>query len=216
MLQARGASPCRGVTRTELSPKPQIQMLRELIQQNRSCRRFQENQPVAQETLRELADFARLSASGGNFQPLKYYLSSAADSNAKIFPHLSWAGYLKDWPGPAEGERPAAYILILGDTDIKKSFGCDHGIAAQSILLGAVEKGLRGCIIGMIQRQALTQALNIPPRYEILLAIALGQPAETALVEPVREDGSIQYWRDAGGTHHVPKRSLDDVIIGQA
>ena len=187
--------------------------LKDLIVRNRTTRRFIQNVPVARQTLRELVDLARLSASAANLQPLKYILSCEPEKNASIFPHLGWAGYLKDWPGPSEGERPSAYIIILGDTQISRSFGCDHGIAAQSILLGAAEKGLAGCMIGTIDRQQLHKALNIPSRFEILLVLALGRPAETVVLETVRPDGDIQYWRDEADVHHVPKRSLDEMIL---
>jgi len=189
-------------------------MIRDLITRNRSYRRFYQDIAIERETLRELVDLARLSASAANMQPLRYILSCDSEKNALIFPHLAWAGYLKDWPGPGEGERPSAYILILGDTEITQSFGCDHGIAAQSILLGATEKGLGGCIIASVQREKLRQALEIPPRYEILLVLALGKPRERVIVETVGADGDIKYWRDSEGTHHVPKRLLDEIIIG--
>ena len=189
-------------------------MIRDLITRNRSYRRFYQEAVIEHETLSELVDLARLSASAANMQPLRYILSCDPEKNALIFPHLAWAGYLKDWPGPSEGERPSAYIIILGDTEITQSFGCDHGIAAQSILLGATEKGLGGCIIAAVQRDKLCQALKIPPRYEILLVLALGKPRETVVVETVGADGDIKYWRDSEGTHHVPKRLLDEIIIG--
>ena len=188
-------------------------MLRELIIKNRSYRRFYQDVPVSCETLRELVDLARLSASAGNQQPLKYILSCDPIRNARIFPCLAWAGYLTDWPGPEEGERPPAYLIILGDTEIKSSFGVDPGIAAQSILLGATERGLGGCIIASIQRDRLREALKIEPRYEILLVLALGKPKETVVIEPVGPDGDIKYWRDPEGVHHVPKRSLDEIIL---
>ena len=188
-------------------------MISELIQKNRSYRRFFEEKEVRVETLRELIDLARLSASAANLQPLKYLLSCDPQKNGEIFPHLSWAVYLKDWPGPQPGERPSAYIIILGDTKIRKTFGCDHGIAAQSILLGATEKGLGGCIIGSIHKQGLRAALSIPSRYEILLVLALGTPKETVVIETVDHTNSIRYWRDGHDIHHVPKRGLDDIII---
>jgi nitroreductase len=189
-------------------------MLKDLIEKNRSYRRFHEHEPIDLETLRALVDLARLSASSANRQPLKYILSCDADRNSLIFRHLAWAGYLSDWHGPEEGERPAAYVVILGDTEISRSFGTDQGIAAQSILLGAVERGLSGCIIASIQREKLREALDIAPRYEILLVLALGRPKETVVVEPVGPDGDIKYWRDEQGVHHVPKRSLDDLVVG--
>jgi len=189
-------------------------MIKDLILKNRSYRRFYQEVAIEPETLRELIDLARLSASSANKQPLKYILSCDPQTNALIFPLLSWAGYLKDWPGPSEGERPSAYIIVLGDTEISQSFGCDHGIAAQSILLGAIEKGLGGCMIASVQKNELRKALSIPPRYEILLVLALGKPKETVVIEKVGPTGDIRYWRDSEGVHHVPKRSLDELIIG--
>ena len=186
--------------------------VRDLMLKNRSCRRFQESVPVSETQLRELVDLARLSASAGNKQPLRYILSSDLKTNAVIFEHLGWASYLPDWKGPAEGERPAAYIVILGDTEVSPTFGCDHGIAAQSILLGAVEQGLGGCMLGAIKRDELRAALGILPQYEILLVLALGKPKETVVIEPVT-DGNIKYWRDARGWHHVPKRSIKEIVL---
>jgi len=187
-------------------------MIEDLIRQNRSYRRFHQDVPVRIETLRALVNLARMSASGANLQPLKYVLCSDRETNARIFPHTRWAGYLKDWGGPMEGERPAAYIVILGDTEIRKSFGCDHGIAAQSIMLGATERGLGGCIIASIDRDALRQTLDIPEQHEILLVLALGKPNETVVLEEVGPDGDIKYYRDDEDVHHVPKRSLDELI----
>ncbi len=188
-------------------------MLLELITRNRSYRRFDQNTPISMDTLRDLVNLARLSPSGRNLQPLKYFLSSDPQTNARIFPHLGWAGYLKDWPGPQEGERPAAYIIILGDKTIATSFGVDHGIAAQSILLGAVERGLGGCIIATVRRTELSAELKIPDYLEILLVIALGKPVEQVAIEPLGPEGDIRYWRDERQVHHVPKRALDEIII---
>ena len=189
-------------------------MLRDLVLKSRSYRRFHQETAVELNTLRELVDLARLSPSGCNMQPLKYILSCDAETNSLIFPHLGWARYLTDWSGPCEGERPSAYIVMLGDTGISKTFFCDHGIAAQTILLGATERGLGGCIIMSIQKEELRGSLQIPMTYEILLVLALGKPRETVLIETIDPTGDIRYWRDSEGIHHVPKRNLDDIIVG--
>jgi nitroreductase len=191
-------------------------MLKDLILRTRSYRRFHQEAPISLDDLKELVDLARQSASAANRQPLKYILSCQPEMNAQIFPCLAWAGYLKDWGGPQEGEKPSAYIVVLGDKTITQAFGCDHGIAAQSILLGATEKGLGGCMIGSVQKSDLGRELNIPEQYEILLVIALGKPKEQVEIEPVGEDGSIKYWRDAQGIHHVPKRSLEEIILSHS
>lgn len=188
-------------------------MIADLVRKNRSCRRFYEDGRIDPETLKELVNLGRLSASGANLQPLKYILSTQPDKNSEIFTCLGWAGYLKGWPGPVAGERPAAYIVVLGDTRLARDVGCDHGIASQSILLGAREKGLGGCLIGSINREKLGAILAVPPGLDILLVIALGKPREQVVIEPVGEDNSIRYWRDDKGVHHVPKRSLEEIIV---
>lgn len=188
-------------------------MFRDLILKTRSYRRFDQTHTVERETLKEIVDCARLSASGANLQPLKYVISHKPVKNALIFDTLAWAGYLKDWPGPVEGERPTAYVVILGDTRISKSFGCDHGIAAQSMMLAASEKGLGGCMFGSIRRPQLKKSLNLPDHFEILLVLALGKPIEQVTIESVGADGSIKYWRDEHGGHHVPKRNLSEVLL---
>jgi nitroreductase len=188
-------------------------MFRDLIIKNRSYRRFQEARAIDESVLRDLVELARFSPSGGNLQALKFMLSCTPERNALIFPFLAWAGYLADWPGPAEGERPSGYVIILGDKEIRNTFECDCGIAAQSIVLGAAERDIGGCMIGSIQRERLRAALDIPERYDIVLVIALGYPSEEVVLEEVGEDGTIEYWRDEKGVHHVPKRSLKELIL---
>lgn len=188
-------------------------MLRDLVLKNRSTRRFSPDPRPAPEDLRGLVALARLCPSGANLQPLRFLLSADEERNARIFPHLRWAGYLKEWPGPAEGERPTAYIVVLGDTDRAKAFGCDHGIAAQTILLGAAEKGYAGCMIASMDREGLREALAIPPRFEVLLSLALGTPGEEIVLEDLGRDGDVRYRRDEGGVHRVPKRSLEDLLF---
>lgn len=189
--------------------------LKDLILRNRSYRRFRQERSVPVETLRELVELARLSPSAANLQPLKFLLVSSPDTCARVFPALAWAGYLQDWDGPAEGERPSAYIVILGDTRIRAHIDCDHGIAAQSIMLGAVERGLGGCMIGSVDRERLRQELDIPAHFEILLVLALGEPVEKVVLDDAEPGGDIRYWRDASGVHHVPKRPLDELIAGE-
>lgn len=188
-------------------------MIKDLILKNRSFRRFQQDYIIAREILQDLVDLGRLSPSAANRQPLKYMLFNEQEINAEIFPHLAWAGYLKNWGGPAQGERPSAYIVMLIDKEIASGVGCDHGIAAQSILLGVAEKGLGGCMIGSVDRTGLRNTLNIPERYDILLVLALGKPKEKVVLETAESPDDIKYWRDDDDVHHVPKRPLKEIII---
>lgn len=168
---------------------------------------------MTEAALRGLVDLARQSPSGNNRQPLKYMLSSDPTRNATIFRHLRWAASLTDWPGPAADERPSAYIVILADREIGPNPGVDHGIAAYTILLGATELGLGGCMLGNIDRKGLRRDLAIPERYDIPLVVAVGRPIERVVLEDVPASATTTYYRAPDGTHHVPKRDLDGIII---
>ncbi|MBF0377867.1 MAG: nitroreductase family protein [Desulfamplus sp.] len=187
--------------------------LSDLIKQNRSFRRFDQSVKVELDTLKYLVDLARCSASAANLQPLKYIISVEPSTNERIFSCLGWAAYLKDWNGPEDGEKPSAYIVILGDKNITDNFRCDHGIAAQSIMLGARELGFGGCMIASIHQRNIRSCLNIDPNHDVLLVLAIGKPIEEVVLEPVPVDGNIRYWRDNNKIHHVPKRSLDEIIV---
>ncbi len=186
-------------------------MIRDLIIKNRSYRRFDSKVKIPAEQLQKWVELARFSASGRNMQSLKYVICTSPEINDKIFPNLGWAGYLSNWKGPNVDERPVAYIVILHDKLIAGNYGCDEGIASQSILLGAVESGFGGCMIGTVNKGKMTKLLKLPENLEIILVIALGKPAEKVVLEDANE-GEIKYWRDEKEVHHVPKRPLDELI----
>ena len=186
-------------------------MIKDLILTTRTVRRFYQDVPIKNETLRELIDIARLAPSATNMQPLKYLLYNDPKWNAVIFPHLV-IGDEKCGP-PVDGEKPSAYIIILHDTTIDMHGRIDHGIAATYILLAAAEKGIGGFMLGWIQRDKIVKALNIPPRYKVLLVIALGKPKEKVVLEMVGPDGDTGWWHDDELVHHVPKRTLDEIIL---
>jgi nitroreductase len=186
--------------------------LKDLVLKTRSYRRFNESHRIDNPTLESLVDLARLSASGANRQPLKYLIYNTSGECEKVFPVIAWAGYLPDWTGPEIGERPSAYIIILGDKSITEVFGIDHGIAAQSIMLGANEAGLGGCIIASFKREELRSKLYIPDKFDILLILALGKSVENVIIDDIKNN-DVKYWRDNKMNHHVPKRSLKELII---
>lgn len=185
----------------------------ELVLRTRSFRRFDQGAPIDLETLRELVDLARQTASASNKQPIKYILVADSKLDAEVFEHTRWAGALSNWSGPAKGERPTGYILMLTDTDIRAEAGTDIGIAAQTIMLAARERGLGGCMLGAIDRGQLRAMFGIPERYKVTLLLALGVPAETVVLESVGDAGDIDYYRDEDDVHHVPKRTLDEVVL---
>ncbi|MBI4958354.1 MAG: nitroreductase family protein [Desulfovibrio sp.] len=189
--------------------------LRELVSRCRSYRRFHESHTITMATLEHLVGLARLTASAANLQPLRYVLVTDPQTRAKVFDTLLWAAYLKEWSGPVPGERPSAYIVVLGETERQKTSAWDLGISAQTIMLGAVEQGLGGCILASLKKPELAAIVSPPDGLEILAVLALGKPAETVVIDSLAPGGDVKYWRDENMVHHVPKRELKDLIVGK-
>ena len=188
-------------------------MLKDLVERNRSYRRFYQDVRITKEELIELVDLARLAPSAKNNQPLKYFISNTSEVNNKIFETLTWAGYLKDWDGPKEGEKPSAYIIVFLDKNITDNNYCDHNLAVQNILLGAVEKDFGGCIIAAFNRKKITEIVSPGINIEPLLVLALGKPKEEINLYEINPNDDIKYWRNSDQIHQVPKRKLDDILI---
>ena len=191
-------------------------MIQKVIENTRTVRRFKEKERINEEQLRELIDLARIGGSARNAQLLKYMIITAPKLCDRVFNLLGWAGYLKDWPGPDKGERPPAYIICMLDRKRckgpEKEAHFDLGIATQNVLLGAAEKGIYGCRIASFSRN-ISKILYLDEQHKVLLVLALGFPAEQVVLEKLGEDGDIKYWRDSEGVHHVPKRSLEDILL---
>lgn len=189
-------------------------MLREYVLKNRSYRRFEEKKRISPKLLEELVDLARICPSAANLQRLKWGIVQEPDLCEAIFTSLGWAGYLQDWAGPEKGERPAAYLILFRDLSLGPTISVlDEGIVAQTVLLGAVEQGLGGCMIGTVHREKVLELLELDPqRFEISLVLALGYPKETVVLEEM-EGENCRYWRDENQIHHVPKRSLDELLV---
>ena len=183
---------------------------RELVLKNRSTRAFDPARRISREELEQLVDLARLTPSAVNLQPLKYLLSWQEETNALILAHTAWAGLLKDISLPPEGKGPAGYIVICTDTRIAKNAATDVGIAAQTILLGAAEKGLSGCMIGAIDPK-LHDLLGLKEQYRISLIVALGKGAEDIRLTETKGNDPA-YYRE-GDAHYVPKRPLEEILI---
>lgn len=185
---------------------------RDLLTKNRSYRRFYQEERIEMGELREMVANTRLEPSPANLQPLKFILINDPEMTLAIYPYLKWAGYLTDWAGPEEGERPSAYIVILGNPGISGHVAWDYGIALQTLQLSAVEKGYGGCAIGACDKNRIRELLDIPEELELAVVLALGKPKEEVVIDEAK-DNDVKYWRDENRTHHVPKRPLHDLIL---
>lgn len=191
-------------------------MFRDIVLRNRSYRRFDQKKRISLDMLSDIVEFARISPSAANLQTLRFWLVREYSACETVFKSLKWANYLHDWNGPLEGEKPAAYILVLAPHNCTKFTFIDAGIVCQTMLLGAVEKGLGGCMIASVDRDQVHQDLELPMHKEILMVIALGVPTEQVVIDNIELDGNIEYWRDEKDRHHVPKHNLGTLILGSS
>lgn len=186
--------------------------IKHLANTTRSYRRFRQIYPVTPELMTQWVDNARVSASAGNKQPLRYRIVTDKEQCAQIFETLTWAAALPDWNGPEPGQRPTGYIIMATDSETFKGelWRFDAGIAAQTIILSSTEEGFGGCIMLSFKRGELKKILSMPEDLEPVLVLALGRPIEDIrLVEAVQ--GDTTYYRDEQQVHYVPKRKLEDI-----
>ena len=189
-------------------------MLEKLVNANRTYRAFDENQPISREQMTALVDLARRVASANNKQPLRYRIVSEKDECEALLSLCRFAGLL-NIQLPPEGQHPTGYIVIYSDEEVGSPEHCIHkdvGIAAQTILLGATDKGFGGCMVGSFHPQKLQELFDTPARYIPRLVIVLGKPAEVCCLVDAK-DGNTAYYRDEIGIHYVPKRPLEEILL---
>lgn len=186
----------------------------ELVKKSRSIRSFESGTIIPRETLLELVELARSCPAAMNLQPLKYRLVSEAEECAALLKETRWAASLTQKLPPV-GQEPSGFIVICHDTTVtplKPLFTLDVGIVAQTMMLGACERGFGGCIIGSAAEERLSAVLGLPSHLVPVLVLGLGVPAETVVLEDA-QNGAVKYYRDENNVHHVPKRPLDELII---
>ena len=188
-------------------------MLRQLMAHSRSIRRFDESVRLSGKEVLAWVGALRYCPSAANLQPLRYRVVFHEEEMARVYPTLTWAAYLGDWAGPAPGERPTSAVIVAADSDHLAFAATDFGIAAQSLMLLASEAGYGGCIMGRFDEENLKESFPELRPLSIMGILVMGLPREEVRVDPV-EEGSVRYWRDESGAHHVPKRSLSEILIG--
>lgn len=186
-------------------------MIIDLIRDNRSFRRFDSEKRIKREELLAMIEGARCSASAANLQRIRYALVTEKSECDAIFKNIAFAGYLKNWGGPTESERPTAYIVMMSEKEPDINVAIDAGIAAQSMLLIAREMGYGGCMIRSFKKAEVESILK-RVGYNTVMVIALGSPTERVYLTDAK-DGDIKYFRDEKDDHAVPKLSLGEIVI---
>lgn len=185
-----------------------------LVTEARSCRRFVAGEPVSRETLEHLINCARLAPSAKNQQALRFMVVDSAAGRQLMRQSLGWAGALPEWEGPEPAECPAAYIVICAEEGAGKMVHIDLGIAGQTLQLAAASENLGACMFLSFNAEKMAPLLRLPAPWSVLLVVALGKAAEKRCIAPVPESGKLTYWREADGTHNVPKLELSTLLLG--
>ncbi|MCX7715257.1 MAG: nitroreductase family protein [Clostridia bacterium] len=181
------------------------------IMERRTIRKFTQEK-IETDKLIKLVDCARMAAYGANLQPLKFMIIQSKEILDELFDFIKWAGYLENG-APMEEERPTAYIAVLGDCTLKASgnYEVEAGAAVTTMMLAAQEEGLATCWLGAINREKIKQTLKLEENLSVVYLLALGYPAQKSVADKMTD--SVKYYLDKNNVLHVPKRSLDEVLV---
>ena len=183
----------------------------EFLKTRRTYRRF-EQKPVEPAIAREIMEAARIASCGANRQTLKYVLVQSPEMVAKVQPLVKWAGYLPPEQGtPKADELPTLYVAVVQDTSIPGDLATDTGIALANMTLAAWDKGVGSCIMGAINKPALTELLGIEEPQKLAFMVAFGYPAHKAHIVPLTAETGVKYYLDENRDYCVPKRSKEEI-----
>ena len=181
----------------------------QIIMKRRTIRKFKQEK-IPYHLLEKFVNAGRVAPSAANLQPLRYIITNKEELLPKLFSLIKFAGYI-DW-NPSREEMPRAYIVIISE-DEDENTRYDVGLAAENIILTALEEGVGSCCIRAFEEDKVRKLLNIPHNYTVQMIIAMGYPAEDPVYEELKDkNDSIKYWKDSNGVLHVPKRRLEDII----
>ena len=183
----------------------------ELLTTRRTYRRFAQK-AVPQDVVDDIVQAVRLSSCGANRQAVRLVLVQSPEMVAKVQPLVKWAGYLPPEQGtPKADEQPTLYAAVVDDTSLPGDHGVDLGIALANLTLAAWDKGVGSCIMGAINKPALTELLHIEEPQKLMYMVAFGYPSHEAHIVPMTEETGVKYYLDENRDYCVPKRSKEEI-----
>jgi len=183
----------------------------ELLASRRTYRRF-EQKAVPQDVVEDIIEALRLSSCGANRQAVRLVVVNRPEDVAKVQPLVKWAAYLPPEQGtPKADELPTLYVAVVQDTSIPGDLATDTGIALANMTLAAWDKGVGSCIMGAINKPALTRLLGIEEPQKLAFMVAFGYPTHKAGIVPLTEQTGVKYYLDENRDYCVPKRSKDEI-----
>ena len=136
---------------------------------------------VPQDVVEDIIEALRLSSCGANRQAVRLVIVSKPEDVARVQP------------------------LVPGD------LATDTGIALANMTLAAWDKGVGSCIMGAINKPALSEMLGIAEPEKLAFMIAFGYPTHEAHIVPLTAETGVKYYLDASRDYCVPKRSEEEL-----
>ena len=177
----------------------------------RTYRRFAQK-AVPQDVVDDIIEAVRLSSCGANRQAVRLVIVNKPEDVARVQPLVKWAAYLPPEQGnPKADEQPTLYAAVVDDTSLSGDHGVDLGIALANLTLAAWDKGVGSCIMGAIDKPALTELLHIEEPQKLMYMVAFGYPSHEAHIVPMTEETGVKYYLDENRDYCIPKRSKEEI-----
>ncbi len=176
--------------------------LDELLAKNRSTRGYDKSFVVKEDMLRRIVAVNRKVASARNQQVLRFRLVTKGREADIVNANIKMGAALPELHLPFPGTEPEAFIIICTTAAETRMIDIDLGIAAQSMLLKAVEMGLNGLCIGAFDKKNIMSGLHL--ELEPLLILAIGKGIEKIQIVEIDETQPHAYYRE-NDIHYVPK-----------
>ena len=177
----------------------------------RTYRRFAQK-AVPQDVVEDIIEAVRLSSCGANRQAVRLVVVNNLKNVAVVQLLVKWAAYLPPEQGtPKADELPTLYVAVVQDTAIPGDLNTDTGIALANMTLAAWDKGVGSCIMGAINKPALTALLGIEEPQKLAFMVAVGYPTHKASIVPMTEQTGVKYYLDENRDYCVPKRSAEEI-----
>ena len=177
----------------------------------RTYRRFAQK-AVPQDVVEDIIEAVRLSSCGANRQAVRLVVVNKPEDVASVQPLVKWAAYLPPEQGtPKADELPTLYVAVVQDTAIPGDLNTDTGIALANMTLAAWDKGVGSCIMGAINKPALTELLHIEEPEQLAFMVAFGYPTHEARIVPLTGETGVKYYLDGQKDYCVPKRSAEEI-----